>query len=304
MLKVLILGDRKSGKATLLGLLYMTQVRSGSDIADEFRFHAPIESLEAISFVFQQLMSGVFPDPVTKQGVRRIEFQLSYRNPGGILSRFRGRRWASQDSPSLRFIIQGGNDDEFSRVVLGTPIEEERWTDVYDSDVVIIVVDSTKLGGVPDEKQRAGPMSAYDGALDALLAMVQRPSEPEVRKKIYPLLVFSKFDHVKPDVLSGANIGTEPPSPQDVRARASYAEVLLKHNLPKTLTRIQDRARDAIPFARPVSFFTWVRTNTAPGHSGKIEFGRSEDGSWELKYSRHEYLALLESLKKIVATQG
>jgi hypothetical protein len=302
MLKVVIVGERHSGKATLLGLLYMTQVRFGSDITDEFRFHVPSESLEAISFVFQQLMSGAFPDPVTKQGIHQIHFQLSYRNPGGILSRFRGRRWASQDSPSLRFIIQGGQDDEFSRVVQGTPIEEERWKDVYDSDVVIILVDGTKLG-VPDEKKPAGPMSAYDGAVDSLLGLVQRPSEPEIRKKIHPILVFSKFDRVKPDVLSSANIGTEPPSSQEARARASYAEALLEHNLPRTLARIRTRASDAIPFAKPTSFFTWVRTNTAPGHPEKMEFGRSEDGSWELKYSRHEYLSLLECLKEIVATQ-
>src|SRR5687767_2948741 len=104
MLNIAIVGDVDSGKTTFLGLLYATQVRSGSNRTDDFRFHAPPASLEAISLVFQQLMSGMFPDPVTKQGITEISFQLgSRRTGGGILPRRRGRGGSSLDASTLRF---------------------------------------------------------------------------------------------------------------------------------------------------------------------------------------------------------
>ncbi len=79
---VVIVGDRESGKATFLSLLYATQVKSGSDASDAFRFHADVDSLDEISEAFEQLMSGRFPDSATKEGMRGITFHLGYRRAG------------------------------------------------------------------------------------------------------------------------------------------------------------------------------------------------------------------------------
>src|SRR5947207_599332 len=95
---VVIVGDRESGKATFLSLLYATQVKSGSDASDAFRFHADVDSLDEISEAFEQLMSGSFPDSATKEGMRGITFHLGYRKAGARrplsppIARM-GRRW-------------------------------------------------------------------------------------------------------------------------------------------------------------------------------------------------------------------
>jgi hypothetical protein len=300
MLKVVIVGDRGSGKATFLGFLYMTQVRTGSDKADGFRFHTPYDSLEALSFVFQQLMSGTFPDQVTKQGVRRITFELGFRRTGGFLSRLRGDRWMVEKTPGVHFYLMGTKGDEFSSVVAGTPIEEESWKDIYDSTVIVILVDCTKLA-VPEEGKKTGPMAMYDAALASLLRLMKRRSEPEVRKQIYPLFVFSKFDQVNREVLTGAKIGDKPPSLEEAQSRANYAEVLLKPNLPRTLTMLRTRDRDAVPFATPAHFFSWVRLGAEPGKPERIQFGRTEGGGWEPRYSTEEYLGALTYLREIVS---
>src|SRR3989304_4316620 len=83
MLQVLIVGDRESGKTTFLTLLYAASVKSGSDKADEFRFHAPIESMETASILFQQLMAGALPHAVTKKGNDALTPHLGSRPPGG-----------------------------------------------------------------------------------------------------------------------------------------------------------------------------------------------------------------------------
>src|SRR5438552_6359157 len=98
MPRVVIVGDRNSGKTTFLGLLYAAQVKFGSDKADGFRFHAAFESLDEISGVFQRLMSGSFPDAATKEGVREVSFRFGYpKNGFGIVS-LRCSRGACADS--------------------------------------------------------------------------------------------------------------------------------------------------------------------------------------------------------------
>src|SRR2546426_10000849 len=105
MPRVVIVGNRNSGKTTFLGLLYAAKVKCGSEKADDFRFHASFESLDEISGVFQRLMSGAFPDSGTKEGVRESAFRLSPPRPGlGILSRRRGTA-VSNNADLVRLIL-------------------------------------------------------------------------------------------------------------------------------------------------------------------------------------------------------
>src|SRR5437867_547465 len=70
--RVVIVGDRNSGKTTFPGLLYAAQVKFRPDKADGLRFHAAFESLDEISGVGQRLPSGSFPDAATKEEAREI----------------------------------------------------------------------------------------------------------------------------------------------------------------------------------------------------------------------------------------
>src|SRR5437879_12336823 len=89
---VVIVGDRESGKATFLSLLYATQVKSGSDASDAFRFHADVDCLDEISEAVVQLMFGSFPDSASKEGLRGIWFPLGSGWAGrGIVPALRSR---------------------------------------------------------------------------------------------------------------------------------------------------------------------------------------------------------------------
>src|SRR2546430_14659620 len=89
---VVIVGDRGSGKTTVLALLYAAQVKSGATRADDFRFHVGLESLEEISEVFQQLMSGSFPDSAAKEGISSITSTWPPGRPDSDSCRDCGRR--------------------------------------------------------------------------------------------------------------------------------------------------------------------------------------------------------------------
>src|SRR2546426_553685 len=105
MPRVVIVGNRNSGKTTFLGLLYAAQVKFGSEKADDFRFHASVESLDELSGVFQRLMSRGFPDSATKEGIREVTFRLSPpRARLGILGRRQANSVADRAPPNLRVL--------------------------------------------------------------------------------------------------------------------------------------------------------------------------------------------------------
>ena len=302
---VVIVGDRVSGKATFLSLLYATQVKSGSDASDDFRFHADVDSLDEISEAFEQLMSGSFPDSATKEGMRGITFHLGYRRAGrGVLSRFRSRRWASGGSIALHFILVRDVQEEMSRFRLGSSFTNADLREVLESDAIAILVDSTKLGHSPEDGT-IGPMDRYDTAVESLLSAAQRSRPRGGRRPIHPIVVFSKFDSVDPKALRAANLAGAPPDAKKTGHRSAYAEALLESSLPRTIERVRARDRDASSFAKPSYFFSSVRTEAASAdRPAKIRLRRTNGAGWEPDYSADEYRALLERLWTIASNAG
>ncbi len=302
MLQVAIVGDRDSGKTTFLGLLYAAQVKSGSDRADDFRFHATMDSLEEITLVFQRLMSGSFPDSAAKEGIHEMRVHLGYRRRGlGSLPFLRSRGWTPRAFATIRFVLLRVLDPEVFRSLRGSSVEGGRLRDVLDGDAISILVDSTKLAAKGSDPELA-PMREYDRAIESLLTAIQRRRERGGRRFLHPMFVFSKFDHVNPEVLRTANVEGTPPRVDQRGPRAAFAEALLDHNLPRTLRNLRARNRGGLKVTAPSYFFSSIRTDSGvPGPTERISLRRSAVGGWEPDYSRGEYVAFLESLREIAA---
>lgn len=298
MLQVVIVGDRDSGKTTFLGLLYAAQVKSGSDRADDFRFHTPIESLEEISVVFQRLMSGSFPDAATKEGIHEMRVHLGYRRHRLGIFPLR-REWAPGALATFRFILLRTIDHEVSRFLTGSSVADGRLRDALDADVAAILVDSSKLA-VNAQDRQLGPIGNYDQAVESLLTAIQRWRQGGGGRILYPMFILSKFDRVSPEVLRAANVEAAPPQIGRRGPRAGYAEALLERSLPRTFARVRAEERGGLRFAPPSYFFSWVRTEGGRhGQMDKIRLRRNRVGGWEPDYPRDEYLAFLESLRDI-----
>ncbi len=302
MPRVIIVGDRNSGKTTFLGLLYAAQVKFGSDKADGFRFHAAFESLDEISGVFQRLMSGSFPDAATKEGIREITFRLSSRKTGlGILSRRRSRGSSPDTSASFQLILMKSFEDDMVHWRDGGSVAHGTLSGALTSDAMVIMVDATSLA-VADEEGELAPLGKYDGAVESLLTAIQRSRDQAEGKLLHPIFVFSKFDRVDPEVLRRANLEAAPPEASKKGPHAAYAKRLVDGSMPKTIAAIRSGGRRGLKFATPSYFFSWVRTDEpAPGRAEKIRLRRSGPVGWEPDYPSDEYLAFLECLSNIAS---
>ncbi len=306
MPNIVIVGDRASGKTTFLALLYAAQVKSGSDRADDFRFHVAFESIDEISGVFQQVMSGTFPDSAAKEGIRGITFHLGYRKSGlGILSRLRSRGWTPGTPASLRFVLLRNLEEEMDRFRKGSSLANAMLRDVLDSEAIAILVDGRTLA-LADEDRQLDAIGKYDGAVEALLTAMQGSRGRGSRRSLHPIFVFTKFDSVDPKALHAANVEGTPPEAKKTGHRTAYANALLDHNLPNTMARVRAPNPRGATFTTPSYFFSWVRTDPAAssGRRERIRLRRSDGGGWEPDYSKDEYLALLECFWEIARDAG
>lgn len=296
MPRIVIVGDRNSGKTTFLGLLYTAQVKFGSDKADDFRFHAAFESLDEISGVFQRLMSGSFPDSATKEGIREITFRLGYRRPRRGISRQRSQSWSSDAFDSFHLVVLRAFEDEVARAREGSSIGDATLRDALRSDAMVIMVDARKIA-VADGDAKLAPQAKYDAAVESLLTAIQHSRGHGARTLLHPIFVFSKFDRVNPEALRAANLDTAPPAARKKGPRAAYGQALLEGSLPKTMAKVRARERGGLEFATPSYFFSWVRTDeTTPGRAERVRLRRSGAVGWEPDYSSDEYVAFLERL--------
>src|SRR5207247_11458020 len=99
-----LLGDRASGKTTFLGLLYAAQVKYGTGVQDDFRFHAPLASLNVMSAVYEGMKDARFPSATLKEEITELGFIFGYlRKVVGKLPYYvRQQNWVGPFS-TLRF---------------------------------------------------------------------------------------------------------------------------------------------------------------------------------------------------------
>ena len=300
--RVVIVGDRNSGKTTFLGLLYAAQVKFGSDKADGFRFHASFESLDEISGVFQRLMSGSFPDAATKEGVREIAFRLGHRRSGlGILSRRKSRGSSPDSSASFQLILLKSFEDEMARSGNRGSVDQRTLSSALTGDAFVIMIDATSLA-VADEEGELAPSGKYDEAVASLLMAIQRSRDQAQDKFLHPIFVLSKFDQVDPEVLRHMDLDAAPPEVSKKGPHAEYAKRLVEPSMPKTMAALRSGGRRGLQFATPVYFFSWVRTDEpALGRDERLRLRRRGAVGWEPDYPSDEYLAFLECLAGIAA---
>src|SRR5213593_798300 len=208
-----ILGDRASGKTTFLGLLYAAQVKYGTGIRDDFRFHAPPQSLNVMSAVYEGMKDARFPSATLKEEITELSFVFGYlrRVVGKLPVSIREQSWVHPFS-TLRFSaydVSGEDIEEFIESgIASKPIIQQ----LLKSIVIIVLVDCSKMTmdlDTPGHKR----MLRYDSAVAKLLVSFQTYKAQEYERMksqggdpdppvIYPAFILAKFDTLRDEVLA------------------------------------------------------------------------------------------------------
>ena len=310
-----ILGDRASGKTSFLGLLYAAQVKYGSGIRDDFRFHAPSSSLNIMSAVYEGMKDGRFPSATLKEEITELSFVFGYlRKIVGKLPHYiREQRWVHPFS-TLRFSaydVSGEDIEEFIDTGISSrPIIQS----LLKSIVVIVLVDCSKMTmdlDTPAYKR----MLKYDSTIAKLLVAFQTYKKQEFTRLkaqgiaaddpvLYPAFVLAKFDTLRDDVLSRLGLHRGFPPLSEKRKRKEYAEALLRAFLPQTLSQIRGGKVAGVSMDQAAYFLSWVRTERPEGMEAVgapkiVRTGFRPEGGGDPDFSYDEYVTFIEHFREI-----
>ena len=308
-----LLGDRASGKTTFLGLLYSAQVKYGTGVQDDFRFHAPMASLNVMSAVYEGMKDGRFPSATLKEEITEISFIFGYlrRIIGKLPHYIRQQNWARPFS-TLRFSaydVSGEDIEEFIETgIASRPLIQQ----LLKSVVVVVLVDCSKMTtdiDTPVYKK----MLRYDSTVAKLLVSFQTYKKQEYERLkdsgvhpeppiIYPAFVLAKFDTLRDDVL--ARLGLHRGFPEGKRERREYAEALLRVFVPQTLSQIRGGKVGGVSMDKSEYFLSWVRTETHEGmdpvgQSRIVRTGFRPEGGGEPDFAYDEYVHFIEHFRDI-----
>lgn len=310
-----ILGDRASGKTTFLGLLYAAQVKYGSGVHDDFRFHAPSASLNLMSNVYEGMKDGRFPSATLKEEITEISFVFGYlRKVVGKLPHYiREQRWVNPYS-TLRFSaydVSGEDIEEFIETGVASKAIIQQ---LLKSVVVVALVDCSKMTMDVDTPAYR-KMLKYDSTVAKLLVSFQTYKKQEYDRLkaqgmspdppiIYPAFVLAKFDTLRDEVLLKLGLHRGLPPLHEKRKRREYAEALLRVFLPQTLSQIRGGKVAGISMDKAAYFLSWVKTEKQEGMEAvgtpkiiRTEFRPGSGGEPDFSYD--EYVAFVEHFRDI-----
>jgi hypothetical protein len=315
-----LLGDRASGKTTFLGALYAAEVMYGSDRKDTFRFFAPPDSLTLMSNIYTHMIGGDFPDATLKYEMNKVQFTFGFKTlVGSVLDRlkvhadsrflhpWKGIRFAAYD-------VSGEDVQEYiTSGVASSPIIKQ----LLESYVVVILVDCSRM--TLDQKSPSfNRMVRYDGEIAKLIVNFatykvqeyerQKASgKKPARLKIFPAIVLTKTDMIRPETLHQLGLATDIPKPRDSAERRTFCEELLRVFLPQTLSQLRGaRVEQGGPsFDQSEYFASWIKTVTSDAGMAvagppKIQLKAPSAGtSAGMDFSIDEYFSFIEFFRKI-----
>ena len=311
-----ILGDRASGKTTFLGLLYAAQVHYGTQQQDTFRFSATPASLKFMSAVYQNMKDGYFPSATLKDEMSLVEFIFGYKRliRGMLPTWIKEQNWMNPFA-TLNFgayDVSGEDVQEFIDTgVAASPVIQQ----LLRAFVVVILVDCSKMTTDVDS-QLYKRMLKYDGDVATLCVAFQKYKKDENDRLkaqgmspgtpvIYPVLVLSKFDTLRDEVLAKLGLHEGMPPREKQRDRKNYAEALLRAFLPQTLSQIRGGKVAGVSFDQAAYFTSWLHTEKVDGGMAPVgpprivRKGFSAEGGAEIDYSYDEYVAFIEHFRDI-----
>ena len=305
-----IIGDRACGKTTFLGLLYAAQINYTNMATDRetFKFTADPQVAGYMGEMYNQLRMGGWPDATVKGQSSKISFLFGYkRMMGQAAQRIPLPRWVkiktwAKPYSTLKFTVYDVAGEDVQDIIrtpdgyLSEDIPDEA-KDLLESRILILLIDAQKISA----KVRSKPymkMINYDKEMATLISLIasynSKKTDP-LERKIYPAIVFTKFDMVPKATLQEMGLKDVYPPLKDQKSRKNYAETIMRRFYKQTLAYLRGGVLKGVSFDEAAYFFSEVET----GFNEDLGIESPMMKGDEVNYSYPEYEAFINYFRKI-----
>lgn len=326
-----IIGGRSTGKTVFVSLLATTAINYTVETKEHFRYYTTPEFTTVIQDIIASLKQKKWPPATLKGSLIEYRFWFGYsKTLGIILNTFydkveeimSGIKRLEIPRRELYNIIEFGLYDvageDVDIIFRAASLAKEKGISVIDTipenlkavldcDVLVFLIDSSRIT-IDNTDSRFKEMLDYDGLMASLMSLVAmyRSNKYGVKAgKLFPVFVFTKFDTVDKKVLRALNI----PDNFDKwfvergRNREEISKRLtefMKRFYQHTLAIVYGGTIMNVPLERAQVFVSYLMTELSEEGIPSPKVVKAPDGvSYELMYSRSEYIRFIEYFGKI-----
>ena len=322
---VAIFGDRSCGKTVFLSLLYETQVRYANSADNkgygEFKFTTEPQFEKTLGDIRTDLMHGHWADSTLKGTLAKYSFKYGFRKliPGGLKPSdkfdtldFTVYDIAGEDLDILRSL------DAFAKSVQSSDkikefdfnLVSESFRKLLNCNVFVFLLDLSKINAAPrSEKHRE--MRNYDVFMATLISAISKYKavkfkQEDVKAKIYPVFVLTKFDVLDKNVLTGLKLPTDFQNLESrgwfkgsKTTRESYSETVMRSFYGDTMALARGGALRNVSFDKAKYFFSQVETELNEDGE-EIPKVVKVEGIPRLMYADEEYRGFIDHFRTVI----
>lgn len=299
-----ILGDRACGKTTFLALLYAAQIEYTNNMENKesFKFTAEPNVAAYMGEMHNQLRIGRWPDATIKGHSTKIGFTFGYKTIASMLPGWiKNKGWAKPYS-TLQFTVYDVAGEDVQDIIrtpdgyLSAEIPEES-KELLESRVLVFLIDAQKISAKVRSKQYL-KMINYDKEMATLTSLIasynsMKPNPEE--RKIYPVIVFTKFDTVPRATLQEMGLGETYPDAKDYKKRKEFAETIMRRFYKQTLAYLKGGMLKGVSFDEAAYIFSEVQTEFNE-EDGFVSPKMKGD---EVDFSYSEYSYFIEHFRRV-----
>lgn len=326
-----IVGGRNTGKTVFVSLLATTAINYAVETKEHFRYYTSPEFTTVVQDIVASLKQRRWPPATLKGSLIEYRFWFGYSKIlSGILNQLYDKveRLASAvrrlEIPrrELYNVIEFGLYDvageDVDVIFRAASLAKERGVSVLemipenlkavlDCDVLVFLIDSSRIT-TDNSDPRYKEMLEYDGLMASLMSLVAlyKSSKYGVKAgKLFPAFVFTKFDMIDKKVLKAMGIPDDfdkwfAEKSRDREEVGGRLTEFMKRFYEHTLAITYGGTIMGVELERAQPFVSYLMTELSEDGVPVPRVVRAPDGvSYELAYSRSEYVRFIEYFGKI-----
>ena len=294
MLRATVLGEPGSGSTTFVGLFYTALIRAAGEHPDRIRFSLTSDSVELLSRLYAQLLSGEFPESPDPTTAATTRITLAFRRPAPGWNPFRHAE-DFDTATKIEFRWLRREWDDLAKPSSARDSSSTPGTLLSECAVPIFVVSTLPLRAAPPSTDTTPQDSKILNILQGL-ARAPGPAPASSATVLHPIFLFTELDLLSEETLRRMGLGTTLEIGESGGARSRAQSTMFEKLIPRAID-FCDQNRGGVD--APRAYFSYVRLESGPAGPERIALRTAPDHRPEPIFPLEEYSALIDYLGEL-----